>query len=356
MTYRTFLISLAIVIGLAHGAYGQKPGQPQQSSSQGQQGTAAVAVVDGGRVITEQEVDSAAGRELHVLQEKIYDLRKKALDSLIDQILLEQEAAARGITVEELKRRFASEKPAVSDAEVERAYADHGTAFALTHGTLGVDDTKRAIRADLERGAKAEQYKAALAELRRKARIDYLPAAPQPPLVTVTDSGPSRGAREAPITIIEFSDFQCPYCRQSWATVDQLVKTYATKIRFVYRQLPLPVHPQALQAAEASLCADAQGKFWPYYDKLFTSSDLSDTALKSYAAELKLNQGDFEKCLGSSNIRDAIHKDMEEAGKIGVRVTPTFVINGKVFEGLIDPAAFEQEIDLQLKRSTAAKQ
>jgi protein-disulfide isomerase len=343
-----FYISLVVVCALGPLAYGQSPTEASTQPSRGN----AVAVV-GGAVITEQDVDSAAGRELHVLQEKIYALQKKALDDLIDRALLEQEAAARGITVEELKRRLVDGKVVVSDADVEREYKDHGSVVALTHDTHGVDDTKAAIRADLERKAKAEQFKTALAELRKKAQIEYLAGAPTPPLVSVTDSGPSRGAKEAPVTVIEFSDFQCQFCRQSWPTIDQMVKTYAGKIRLVFKQLPLPLHPQALQAAQASLCADAQGKFWPYHDKLFNSDDLTDSALKSYAAELGLNRTDFEKCLGSSAVLDQIHKDTEEARKIDVRVTPTFVINGKVLEGLIEPADFDREINFQLRKSGA---
>jgi protein-disulfide isomerase len=354
MNYRGFCITLVLVCVFVPLAYGQNRAEALPSSSQPSRGTPLVVV--GGAVITDQDVDSAAGRELHVLQEKIYALQKKTLDDLVNRALLEQEAALRGITVEELKRRLVDEKVVVSDADIEREYNDHPSAAARAHGTHGVEDTKAAIRADFERKAKAELYKTALAELRKKAQIEYLAGMPSPPLVSVSDSGPSRGTKDAPVTIIEFSDFQCPFCRQSWATVDHLVKTYGSKVRLVYKELPLPAHPQAMEAAQASLCADAQGKFWPYHDKLFNSDDLTDSALKSYAAEIGLNRTDFEKCLGSSAVLDHIRKDTEEARKIDVHVTPTFVINGKVLDGFIETADFEREIDLQLKESGAAKQ
>ncbi|HEY6333742.1 MAG TPA: thioredoxin domain-containing protein, partial [Blastocatellia bacterium] len=280
----------------------------------------------------------------------------KALDDLIDKALLEQEASTRGISVEELQRRLISDKVEISDAQVEKEYAQHGSTVALAHATGTAADTRRIIRADLERAAKAELYKALIAQLRARAKIEILPDAPEPPLVSVNDSGPSIGPKEAPVTVVEFSDFQCPYCRESRTTLEQLVKDYGTKIRVVFKQLPLPVHPFALKAAEASLCADAQGKFWPYHDRLFSAEDLSDATLRSYAGSVGLNSQDFDKCMASPLIAEIVRKDVDEARRIDVHATPGFVINGRVLSGSVELSALRQEIDLQLKRLNAGKQ
>jgi len=349
---RHCIFSLLVLAGLTLVVLTQaaKSQSPSTRSTPSPHQTDAVVIVNGSRVITEEDVDVAAGRELYLLQERIYTLRQKALDSLIDKILLEQEANTRGITVEELVRRLTSEKADVSDAEVDREYAEHGSAVALAHGTHGVEDTKRVIRSDLENKAKAQKYRAALGELRAKARIDVLSGGLEPPRVSVSDSGPSKGAKDAPITIIEFSDFQCPFCRQSQAVLDHLFKTYPDKIRLVFKQLPGPAHPQALGAAEASLCADAQGKFWIYHDKLFASDDLSRSALVAYAGQIQLNREEFEKCLDSEGVHQAVLKDVQEARKADAHATPTFVVNGQVLSGFTDLVGFEQQIDLQLTR------
>ena len=338
---RQFICSVAALLGSVCAVYPQTASHP--ASNQGD----PVVVVNGSRVITQSDVDSAAGRDLYILQERIYELRRKALDGLIDKILLEQEANARGITVEELKGRLMGEVR-VSDADVDREYTEHGSSIALSRGTHGIDDTKRAIKEDLLNQARQRKYHAALAELRSKARIDLISGGLQPPLVSVSDSGPSKGPKAAPITIVEFSDFQCPFCKQSQAVLDQLFNTYPDKIRLVFKQLPGPAHPDALAAAKASICADAQGKFWVYHNKLFASEDLSRSALIGYAREVQLNTEQFEKCMDSEAIRQSVLADEREAKSIDAHATPTFVVNGRVLSGFTELAAFEQQIDLQL--------
>jgi protein-disulfide isomerase len=347
---RKIIVLAWISLGIATVAHAQSPATPERPSAD------PVAIVNGARVIAGSEVDSAAGRDIYILQERLYLLRKKALDDLIDKALLEQEAAARGISLEELERRVILDKVQITDAQVDKEYTEHGSAIALAHAIGTVEETKRLIRADLERGAKIELYKALIAQLRAKARIELLPGAPEPPLARLNDSGPSIGPKQAPVTVIEFSDFQCPYCKESRTTLEQLAKTYGSKVRVVFKQLPLLVHPRALKAAEASMCADAQGKFWPYHDKLFSSDDLSDAALNSYADAIGLNRQDFDKCLASPATVDVIRKDVEEARDTDIHTTPSFVVNGRVLSGFTELPALQQEIDLQLKRLDSGKQ
>lgn len=160
------------------------------------------------------------------------------------------------------------------------------------------------------------------------------------------------------VVIYEFSDFQCPYCQQFWATTyKQLKSEYidTNKVTFVYRQLPIAsIHPFAQKAAEASECANDQGKFFEYHDELFANgksngAGLDILSLKSYAANLGLNTNEFNLCLDGGKKADAVASDLEAAQGAGITGTPTFIINGKKYVGALPYAQFKQIIDSELK-------
>lgn len=164
-----------------------------------------------------------------------------------------------------------------------------------------------------------------------------------------TEGFPSLGPKDAPIVIVEFSDFQCPYCKRfHQQTFEALMAAYPGKIRFVYRNLPLTtIHPEALPAAEASLCAHEQGAFWPYHDRLF-QGELGEAAYLRYAQELNLDVKRFQQCLQERRYRDFVEKDMEFAINLGVRSTPTFFINGIALVGAQPLEVFQDVIDREL--------
>jgi protein-disulfide isomerase len=160
---------------------------------------------------------------------------------------------------------------------------------------------------------------------------------------------PSQGPSNAPIVMIEFSDFQCPFCQRAEPTVEQVLKTYGNKIRFVYRHFPLPNHPNARPAAEAAACADEQGRFWQYHKELFgNSSKLSNDDLKSHAARAGLDQKRFADCLDGGKLKARVDADIEEAEAAGVSGTPAFFINGRPLDGAQPFSAFKQIIDEEL--------
>ncbi len=166
-----------------------------------------------------------------------------------------------------------------------------------------------------------------------------------------TDDDPALGPATAPVTIIEFSDYQCPYCRQ-WAeqVEGELIKTYGDKIRIVYRDFPLTqIHPEALPAAEAADCAGEQGKYWEYHDALFKQSKgLGQEAYLAYAKELGLNIDQFQQCIQEHRYRDEVQADAQYAAQLGVRSTPTFFINGIPVVGAQPFSVFKQIIDQEL--------
>jgi protein-disulfide isomerase len=165
-----------------------------------------------------------------------------------------------------------------------------------------------------------------------------------------TDGYPSIGPADAPITLVEFADFQCPYCRQ-WEqqTYQPLLQAYPGKIRFVYRDFPLTsIHPNAMPAAEAAQCANEQGKFWDFHDKLFGGQDLSDDIYKQYAQELGLDVTKFSDCLTNHTYASKIQQDSDFATNLGINSTPTFFINGLAIIGAQPLTAFTSVIDKEL--------
>lgn len=168
----------------------------------------------------------------------------------------------------------------------------------------------------------------------------------------VTSDDPSRGPKDTKVVVVEFSDFQCPYCSEAEPVVEQILKDYGDKIFFQYRDFPLTdLHPQALLAAEAAECAHEQGKFWEMHDKIFADqSNINEAVLKTYAVQLGLNSVQFGNCLTTEKYRSEIEQDLEEGYAAGVRATPTFFINGARIEGAIPLNTFEKIITAALSR------
>jgi protein-disulfide isomerase len=161
---------------------------------------------------------------------------------------------------------------------------------------------------------------------------------------------PTIGPANAPITIVEFSDYQCPYCRRWHEQVyEPLLAAYPGKIRVVYRHLPLTsIHPDAFAAAEAAMCAGDQDAYWPYHEKLFSSDSLGIQTYVQYAQDLSLDVEAFQTCLAESKFKDAIQADSDFAVDLGVRSTPTFFVNGLAIVGAQPLEVFKQVIDKEL--------
>jgi protein-disulfide isomerase len=174
---------------------------------------------------------------------------------------------------------------------------------------------------------------------------------PQPRRVEVAyDSTRLRGNAKAPIVIVEFSDFQCPFCRQVQLTLKNLLAKYEGQVSLAYRDFPLrEIHPQAQLAAEASRCAGEQGQFWPYHDLLFARPDrLNREGLVEHARTLKLDEKQFDSCLSNAKYRAQVEQDFEEGRRVGVRGTPAFFINGVFLFGAKTQATFERIIQTEL--------
>ena len=169
------------------------------------------------------------------------------------------------------------------------------------------------------------------------------------------------GPIDAPVTIVEFSDFQCPFCSRVIPTLKQIEESYGDKVRLVFRQFPLHrLHPQAQKAAEASLCADDQGKFWEMHDAMFADQrGLAVDSLKAKAAELELDTATFDECLDSGKYAERIETDLAEGAAVGVTGTPAMFINGRFLSGAVPyeqiAAVIDQELEAVMEEDASSK-
>lgn len=303
-----------------------------------------VATVNG-RAITQAEVDAAAIAQLLPLQQQIYALRKAALDNLILTILLEDEAKKRGISVEELRRQLTVGKVEITPGQVEEEYLQSITVF----GSMSPDEAKERIRLAFESQARMQLYREALARLKETAKIEINLEEPRLPSVSKDDTAPARGAKKAAITVVEFSDFQCPFCRDSQSVIKQVLQLYKNDVRLIFKHLPLEIHAQAFASARAAVCAGEQGFFWQYHDALFAADTLSPDTFNQIAADLGLNIPTFKACLDAETSRTAVLRDVREAKRLGISGTPAFIINGKLIRGALSFEGFKDILARELK-------
>ncbi len=303
----------------------------------------------GAEVITAGELDKAVRAELADVEQKAYDIRKQGLDQLIAERLLGAKAKAAGLKVGEfLEKELASRVAEPSDEEIRAIYE---RAKAAKQVDEPLDRVKPQIAQFLKQQKGQVVLTQYLQQLRAESKVEVLLPAYLPPKVEVSATGPSKGPDDAPITIVEFSDFQCPYCARAESTVKDLLELekYKGKIRLVYRDYPLPNHTLAPKASEAAHCAGDQGKYWDMHAKLFAATPkLEVTDLKAYARELKLDEGRFDKCLDSGEKAALVREHAEAGEKARVKGTPAFFINDRLLSGAQPLEAFKPIIDAEL--------
>jgi protein-disulfide isomerase len=322
-----------------------QPGQQKQDPS------TPVAKI-GGKTITAGELDEAVKKDLAQLeqqyQEQRYQIRRNQLETMLRQRAFDEKAKAKGVTREELvNQEVATKIPEPSDDEI-RALYDRAKAGGqqLPPFDQVKPDIARFIKNQKGQGALAEYYE----QLKKDMDIQVLLPPYQPPKVAVDATGPSKGPATAPVTIVEFSDFECPFCVRAEGTVKEVLAAYPGKVRLVYRDYPLPNHSKAPKAAEAAHCAGDQGKYWEMHDKLFANAQKLDVAdLKAHAREVGLDGGKFDQCLDSGAKAKEVELHKKAGDDAGVSGTPAFFINGRLLSGAQPLEAFKAIIDEELK-------
>jgi protein-disulfide isomerase len=298
----------------------------------------------GDKTITQGDVEEHVASRLVEIDNERYEALKQGVDELVAVTLFEQEAKARGITAEALEEQEVVAKvPEPTDADVQKVYDENKD--RLEGQTL--DMVKPRIVAYLKGQQGAQRREAFVNELKAKYKTAILL---RPPVVDVATAGrPEKGGKNAPVTIIEFSDYECPFCRRAEGVVDQVVTTYGDKVKVVFRDFPLPFHANARPAAEAANCAASMGKFWEYHGKLFANQQaLEPDKLNAYATEVGLDQQKFAECLAKKPHAAAIDKDIEDGQRVGVSGTPAFFINGRMLSGAQPFDKFKELIDEEL--------
>jgi protein-disulfide isomerase len=306
--------------------------------------TEDVAATVGSTAITRAELEKHVKPKLIEIDNERFEALKEGLDELVAQELLKQEAAAQKMTPEQLEQKEVAAKAGEpTDAEIQQVY--DANKAQLQGQTL--DAVKPRIVEFLKEqkgGTRKAQY---IDELKAKYKtVVNLKA----PVVEVGTGGrPEKGPKDAPITLIVFSDFECPFCRRAEPTVEQVLKTYEGKIRYVFRDYPLPFHSKARPAAVAANCAIPQGKYWEFNQKLFTA-DISPDGIKKIAGEVGVDQKKFDECV-AKNDQKSIDKDVEDGSAVGVNGTPAFFINGRMLSGAQPFEAFKDIIDQELAQA-----
>jgi protein-disulfide isomerase len=302
-----------------------------------------LATVNGSE-ITQKQVDDSVLAKIYPLQQQLYAIRKAALENLITTRLLESEATARGVSIEEVRRQLTLGEINVARAQVEEAYKQNASFFA----SMSPDEARERLRLDLENQARMKNYRAGLEALRKKWTVKVGLAAPA--FVSELDDGvsPAKGSSKPLVTIVEFSDFECPFCSAVQPALKQVTETYGNAVRLVFKHMPLEGHRNSLPAARAAYCAAEQDRFWQFHDALFGAGNLSAAVIDDIATDLGLGVPKFQACLSSEQSRAAVIKDIETARLFHIESTPSFIVNGQLIKGALSFADFQKIIEREL--------
>ena len=280
-----------------------------------------------------------------------YTIKRAALDQIVQQKLIEKEAAARSMQVADLLKAEVDDKAGqITKAEVTDFYEKNKARLGGKTLEQATPDIENALRQQKLQTLRTAFVK----DLQDKANLKVML---EPPRVNVTVPAgwPGvKGPEKAPVTMIVFSDFQCPFCKRAEPTIEQVLALYGDKIRYVYRDYPLSFHPRAMPASIAAHCAAEQGKYWDMYASLMKEQgDLSDDDLKKRASAVKLDAGKFNACYDGKKPEAAIKASFDEGMAAGVTGTPSFFVNGRMIVGAKPIEEFKAMIDEELARTSA---
>jgi protein-disulfide isomerase len=335
----TARIAGLLAAGLSLGTAINLQGQTETDAKQ------VIARVSGDN-LTIADLQQKEGGKLLQAEYQYYLNERKALEELIDRQLLQDEAHNKNISLEKLL-----------DSEVYKNVKDPTEdQLEVYYEGMDTQESYQAIREEVLqhiREIRRTKARAAYVEnLRKEAKINILLL---PPAADVNIAKAySRGSQDAPVVLVEFADYECPYCQRVNPQIQQLKKEYGDKLTVIFKDFPLPMHHGSEKAAEAARCAGEQGKFWEYHDVLFYSKQVEVDALKEHARVLKLDGDKFDSCLDGGLEAAAVKKDLEEAKGLGLTGTPSFFINGRFFSGVVDYGALKDIVNQGLNLAAAS--
>lgn len=309
-----------------------------------------IAEIDGMK-ITIRQLEQRQAAALFGPRNTYYEAQRRVAEQLIDEILLERQAKKENVTVEQLL-----------DRHVVKALPKDPTDESLRVYYEGLDTNEpyeavrdKIVEALRQRRMAKARY-AYIQSLRKEANIVVRLSPPRAP-ISLSET-PVRGPANAPVVIVEYADYECPFCIQIRPAIAKLEQEFKGKIAYAYKDVPLPMHPNAQKAAEAAHCAGAQGKFWEYHDALFDKKKADPDTLEEISRDLKLDAAKFRTCLDSGMKAGLIQRSLSEAQALGVQGTPTFFVNGRTLSGAASYETLRQMVEAELavaKREGAAR-
>lgn len=329
---------IALGLGIAMGAV--------SIPAMGQNDSTVVAEINGRKVTADEFEQKEAGKLLQA-KYKYYLAQRDALEQFVDDELLDMQAKKEGISLDELfKRHVALNIPEPTEDQLRFYYEGVQTDESYETARPNIIDTVHQLRLKKAQAA----Y---IADLRAQYGVVFELATPS---AHVELANAQRiGSEKAPVQIIEFADYECPYCQKVNDDLKKLREQFGDQVSLVYKDFPLPMHPLAARAAEAARCAGEQGKFWEFHDSLFQSKKLHTTEMKQEARAEKLDGDRFDKCLDSGSEAALVKKDSQEAQKLGLQGTPSFFINGHFMTGSVGYEKLRATVLQALSADGAAK-
>ncbi len=305
-----------------------------------------VLEVDGVK-ITHAELEQKRTGNIFQARNAFYDAERKSIEDYVEEYLLTRAAKAENLTAEQLL-----------DKHVTSVIAKDPSEETLRIYYEGVDTKEpfEAVRGQiLDHIRQVRIAKAKLAYVQSlRSQANVVVRLPAPRARVSLEDTPVRGVENAPVVIVEYSDYECPYCQQTQPALDKVEAEYKGRIAFAYKDFPLPMHPHAQKAAEAAHCADAQGKYWQYHDLLFKNRQIEIPQLKESARTLGLDSKKFDECLDSGAQAEAVKKQAADGQALQLQGTPSFLINGRFFPGVLTYEQFRAVIEEELQSGPSA--
>ena len=335
----TFCAVLVLLAACSSSA--QQVKRPTQTDVVATVGSVSITLAE----VDDKALEAPTSNFSGTLSQALYDARRATLDEVIASKLMDDASKSQGIDRSALvEKEITSKVTPVTDADITGWYQANQSRVQ----GASLDQVRQPIRSHLTQERMLKVRQAYIDSLKNKTSVKIMLDAPRQ-TVKMASGSPSRGPANAPIEMIEFSDFQCPFCQRVGPALTQVLNTYGDRIRLVYREYPLPNHPNARQASEAGLCANEQEKFWPYHDRMFANQQrLGAADLKQYAVDLGLDATRFNACLDSHKYAQHVEADISAGNAAGVNGTPAFFINGRLISGAQPFEEFRKIIDDEL--------
>lgn len=300
--------------------------------------------------ITEEDLIKDIRNEVYEEELKIYEMKKEQLRGVVLKALVDADPQKGTLSQDEFLTKFVytkGQKP--GDKEVEAFIKERQ--IPQQHIT---DQLKERVKQYLEVEWKRKAEDAWMGEKTKSDPIEVYFKAPSRPVYKVeAGNSPAKGPASAKVTIIEFSEFQCPFCSKAAQIVKEVEKKYGDKVRIVFKHFPLSFHPHAQKASEAAMCAHEQApeKFWTMHDEMFADqAKLEEPSLIEKAKKSGLDEAKFKECLTSGKFKAIVEADVKLGESLGIKATPTFFINGQMLSGALPIESFSEVIDAELAK------